>query len=177
MIRALALAILLAPAAFAETVPEPDTYRDEPYRAPVPATLRGAQVIDAAQAMALHEQGRAAFLDVLPRKVRPEGLPVGTIWNDPPHRTIPGAIWLWDTGYHAMAPAEEARLRAGLTGAQGTDPDRPLVIFCRADCWMSWNAARRAVEWGFDPVLWFPGGTDDWEQAGGVLAIVEPVAP
>lgn len=57
------------------------------------------------------------------------------------------------------------------------DPDRPVVIFCRSDCWMSWNAARRAVEWGFDPVIWFPGGTDAWEQAGQPLVTVEPVAP
>ena len=51
------------------------------------------------------------------------------------------------------------------------------MIFCRSDCWMSWNAARRAVEWGFDPVIWFPGGTDAWEQAGQPLVTVEPVAP
>jgi rhodanese-related sulfurtransferase len=30
---------------------------------------------------------------------------------------------------------------------------------------MSWNAARRAVEWGYSNVVWFPGGTDAWEAA------------
>ena len=84
---------------------------------------------------------------------------------------------MWDTGYEALSPAEEARLRDGLTRAKAGDPDRPVVIFCRSDCWMSWNAARRAVEWGFDPVIWFPGGTDAWEQAGQPLVTVEPVAP
>ena len=34
-------------------MPEPEGFRSEPYRAPVPATLQGAQVIDAAQAVAL----------------------------------------------------------------------------------------------------------------------------
>ncbi|ODT60382.1 MULTISPECIES: PQQ-dependent catabolism-associated CXXCW motif protein [Paracoccus] len=176
MTRAAVLALLLAPAAWAQTVPEPDTYRGEPYRAPVPATLTGAQVIGIDEAVALHEAG-AAFVDAMPRKARPEGLPEGTLWNEPPHQTIPGALWLWNTGYQALAPAEEARLRDGLTRAQQGDPDRPLVIFCRADCWMSWNAARRAVEWGFEPVLWFPGGTDAWEQAGRPLVIADPVAP
>lgn len=177
MIRGAVLALLLlAPAARAETVPEPDGYRGEPYRAPVPATLSGATVIGIDEALALHDRG-AAFLDAMPRKTRPEGLPEGTIWNEPPHQTIPGALWLWNTGYAALAPAEEERLRDGLTRAQEGDPDRPLVIFCRADCWMSWNAARRAVEWGFDPVLWFPGGTDAWEQAGQPLVTAEPVAP
>ena len=176
MIRLLVLAMLLAPAARAESVPEPETYRGEPYRAAVPATLAGAQVVDVDQAIAL--QGQAAFLDVLPRpKAKPAGLPEGTIWNEPPHRSIPGAVWLWDTGYQALSPAEETRLRDGLTQAKAGNPDRPVVIFCRADCWMSWNAARRAIEWGFDPVIWFPGGTDAWEQAGQRLVTVDPVAP
>lgn len=179
MIRALALLAALVPAgAGAQTVPEPSDYRGEPYRSPVPATLAGAQVIDVDQAMALHQDGRAAFIDVLPRNaMRPQGLPEGTIWNEPPHVSIPGAVWLWNTGYQGQAPAEEQRLRDGLDAARADDPDRPLVIFCRTDCWMSWNAAKRAVEWGYDPVLWFPGGTDAWMQAGGELVTVEPVAP
>lgn len=178
MIRALAMiAMLLAPSAMAETMPQPDTYRGEPYRAPVPATLTGAEVIGIDRAITLHEQGIAAFLDVLPRpQARPEGLPEGTIWNEPAHQSIPGAVWLWDTGYQALSPAEEKRLRDGLTRAKANDPDRPVVIFCRADCWMSWNAARRAVEWGMGPVIWFPGGTDAWEQEGLPLVTVEPVA-
>ncbi|MGZ3214972.1 PQQ-dependent catabolism-associated CXXCW motif protein [Paracoccus sp. T5] len=177
MIRALFLSVLLATAAGAEPVPEPDGYRGEPYRAPVPATLAGAQVVDAPQAIALHAQG-AAFLDVMPRKIRPEGLPPGTIWNEPPHQTIPGAVWLWNTGYDRLAPAEETRLRDGLARARQDDPDRPLVIFCRADCWMSWNAARRALEWGLGPVIWFPGGTEGWLEARGApLVTAEPVAP
>lgn len=177
MIRALFLSVLLATAAGADTVPEPVGYRGEPYRAPVPATLSGAQVIDAAQAVALHAQG-AAFLDVMPRKIRPQGLAEGTIWNEPPHQTIPGAVWLWNTGYDRLAAAEEARLRDGLTRARQHDADRPVVIFCRADCWMSWNASKRALEWGLGPVIWFPGGTEGWLLAGGApLVTAEPVAP
>lgn len=177
MIRALALVLMLAQTAAADTVPEPSDYRGEPYRAAVPATLAGAEVIDTDRAIALVGEGRAAFFDVLPRKARPEGLPEGTIWNAPTHETIPGALWLWDTGYQALAPAEEARLRDAMTRAQADDPDRPLVFFCRTDCWMSWNAARRAVEWGFDPVIWFPGGTDAWLAAGQPVVTAEPVAP
>ncbi|TGN68670.1 PQQ-dependent catabolism-associated CXXCW motif protein [Paracoccus liaowanqingii] len=177
MIRNVALALLLAGPAGAETIPEPSNYRGEPYRAPVPATLTGAEVIGIDEALALHDAGQAAFVDVMPRKARPEGLPEGTIWNEPLHQTIPGAIWLFDTGYQALAPAEEARLRDGLTRAQGGDADRPLVLFCRSECWMSWNAARRAVAWGFDPVIWFPGGTDAWTEAGRPLVMAEPVAP
>ena len=40
---------------------------------------------------------------------------------------------------------------------------------------MSWNAARRAVAWGYSAVHWFPGGTDDWRDAGNALQPVSPV--
>ena len=111
------IAILLAAPAQGQTVAEPDGYRGEPYRAPVPATLAGAQVIDTARAMDLHGQG-VPFLDVLPRKKRPENLPPGTLWVEEVHRTIPGAVWLYDTGYQELAPAETARLTEGLAAGQ-----------------------------------------------------------
>ena len=113
MIRAAVLAVLLALPAAAQSVSEPDGYRGEPYRAPVPATLQGAQVIDGAQALDLHDEGQAVFIDVFPRTLRPEGLPEGTIWREPPHQTIPGAIWLWNTGYQALSPEEETRIAEG----------------------------------------------------------------
>jgi PQQ-dependent catabolism-associated CXXCW motif protein len=176
MIRAVLLALLLAGPATAQ-VAEPDSYRGEPYRAPVPATLQGATVIDAAQAMRLHADG-VPVLDVLPRKTRPEGLPEGTIWREPPHETIPGAVWLWDTGWEALAPAEQSRLERGLEQASGGDWAAPLVIFCRSDCWMSWNAARRAVALGYTGIHWFPGGIEGWLAAGGApLVRATPADP
>ena len=33
--------------------------------------------------------------------------------------------------------------------------DATLVFYCRADCWMSWNAAKRALAWGFATSGWF----------------------
>ena len=165
MIRTILLALALAGSAAAQ-VPEPDTYRGEPYRAPVPATLQGAAVIDGAEAIRLHGAG-VPFLDVLPRKTRPQGLPEGTVWREPVHETIPGAVWLWDTGYQALAPAEQARLERGLDRATKGDRNSPVVIFCRRDCWMSWNAARRAVALGYAGVHWFPDGVEGWQAAGG----------
>ncbi|MDP5307040.1 PQQ-dependent catabolism-associated CXXCW motif protein [Paracoccus spongiarum] len=161
----------------AAQVPEPDDYRGEPYRAPVPSTLAGAEVVDAAGAIALHAQG-VPFVDVLPRKTRPPELPEGTVWREPPHETIPGALWLWNTGYQKLSEVEHARLVDGLEKASGGDLAAPLVIFCRADCWMSWNAARRAVEMGYQRISWFPGGIEQWQAAGGAaLVSAEPVAP
>lgn len=173
---AIALILLAAVPALAQ-VPEPDGYRGEPYKAPVPATLAGAAVIDAPRAIALHGEG-VPFLDAMPRKTRPEGLPEGTIWREPPHETIPGALWLWNTGYESLADAEQARLARGLERVTGGDPSAAVVIFCRSDCWMSWNAARRAVEMGYRGIIWFPQGTEGWVEAGGAaLVTAEPVDP
>ncbi|WP_199258568.1 PQQ-dependent catabolism-associated CXXCW motif protein [Paracoccus binzhouensis] len=173
------LAMLLAVAAPAQTlaqVPEPEGFRGEPYRAETPATLAGARVIDAAEAMRLHAQG-VPFIDVLPRQARPEGLPEGTLWNAPPHLSIPGATWLYDTGYDRIAPAEAARLRDGLARLSGGDKAARLVIFCKRDCWMSWNAGKRAVALGYTGVLWFPDGVEGWQEQGGSLEPVTPAGP
>ncbi len=38
----------------------------------------------------------------------------------------------------------------------------PVLFFCLAECWMSWNAAKRALEYGYSNVFWYPEGTDGW---------------
>ena len=174
ILRLALLALMLAGSAGAQPVPEPDGFRGEPYRAPVPETLQGAVVIGAAQAVALHQQG-VPFLDAMPRQKRPEGLPAGTIWNAKAHHTIPGAVWLFDTGYDRISAKEQDRLATGLSRATSGDKAAPMVIFCKADCWMSWNAAKRAVALGYTGVNWFPEGSDGWVAAGGELVTAEPV--
>ena len=56
--------------------------------------------------------------------------------------------------------------RDRLASATGGDRDRAVAFYCKAACWMSWNAAKRAVEYGYRHVLWFPGGTEAWAEAG-----------
>ena len=31
---------------------------------------------------------------------------------------------------------------------------------------MSWNAAKRALSWGYSNVAWYPDGTDGWRTPG-----------
>lgn len=177
MIALLAVVIALAAgSAIAETDPEPAGFRGEPYRAPVPASLAGASVIGTEEAARLWRSGEAAFIDVLPQAPRPE-LPEGTVWRDPPHPTIPGALWLPNTGYQALSPAEEEYLAAGLAAASKGRHDRPLVIFCFSDCWMSWNAAKRAVALGYTDVRWFPDGIDAWQFEALPIETVKPFEP
>jgi PQQ-dependent catabolism-associated CXXCW motif protein len=179
MSRALAsfIVVMLAlavPAGAQENPPEPEGYRTDNYRAPVPATLAGARVLTTAEAEAIWRSGSAAFVDVLPRPPRPPNLPAGTIWRDKPRLNIPGSIWLPDTGYGTLAAATEEYLRNGLAKASGGNDAKLLVIYCLADCWMSWNAAKRALSYGYSNVAWYPEGTDGWQRADLPLADAEP---
>lgn len=45
--------------------------------------------------------------------------------------------------------------------------DRPMVFYCQGtQCWMSYNAALRAINMGYTQVLWYRGGIEAWQQAG-----------
>jgi PQQ-dependent catabolism-associated CXXCW motif protein len=153
---------------------EPEDYRTDNYRAPVPATLAGARVLTTAEAEAIWRAKSGAFVDVLPRPPKPKNLPEGTVWRDPPRQDIPGSIWLPDTGYGVLAAPTEDYLKRGLSRATGGDRSRLLVFYCLADCWMSWNAAKRALSYGYTQVAWYPEGTDGWSFADLPLADAQP---
>jgi PQQ-dependent catabolism-associated CXXCW motif protein len=162
----LALAVLVGAAGNTDTPPEPADYRMEDYRSPTPATLHGAVVLSTEEAHAYWEQHSAVFIDVLPRPPRPAGLPAATIWRPKPRQDIPASVWLPDTGYGALAPVMEAYFEQGLRRATNNDRDRTIVFYCLANCWMSWNATKRALALGFSHVAWYPDGTDGWAAAG-----------
>lgn len=167
MMRVLLLSLLLPVAALAQSIAEPDGFRTEQYRSPVPETLEGATVIDADAAHALWKTGRVVFVDVLPRPPKPENLPEGTIWRDKPRHSIPDAIWLPNVGFGELADVTTAYFENGLNTATGGDKTAPIVVFCLGNCWMSWNAAKRAIEkFGYSNVFWFPDGTDGWISEG-----------
>jgi len=165
LIRALALGIFFAISgqlSAAQTVPEPQDYRGDPYRDAVPATLKGAKVVESEEAHAIWKAGETAFVDVIPRPPKPKGLPEGTIWRERPRHSIPGAIWLPNVGYDRIADVTHDYFKAGLAEVTEGDMSHPVLIFCLEDCWMSWNAAKRALEYGYTNVIWYPTGTDGW---------------
>jgi PQQ-dependent catabolism-associated CXXCW motif protein len=157
-----------------ENAPEPEGYRTDNYRAPVPATLAGARVLATGEAEAIWRAGAGVFIDVLPHAPKPQNLPAATIWREKPRLNIPGSIWLPDTGYGALAVATEDYLRHGLDRASGGNRGTLLVIYCQADCWMSWNAAKRALSYGYRNVAWYPEGTDGWQRADLPVAESQP---
>lgn len=158
-------AVLALPAA-ADVPPEPDGYRTDEYRAPVPKTLEGATVIDNDAAYALWKTGRVGFVDVFPQSPKPANLPEDTLFREKPHGSIPGAIWLPNVGYGEISGEAAVYFRAGMAHVTAGDSTMPVVLFCRSDCWMSWNAGKRVQELGYDHVFWYPTGTDGWEEMG-----------
>ena len=168
--RALLAALLLAGAG----VTEPDGYRSDDYRAPTPDTLRGAIVAGTAEVRDLVARGAAVLIDVLPAPRRPESMRPGMPWLPTPHRAIPGSLWLPTVGYGVISPAAEEQLGDVLSQATAGRRDAPVVFYCRAECWMSWNAARRAVAAGWRGVVWYPEGVDGWTAAGLPTEEVQP---
>jgi len=167
----LAIGVPATSALAQELVLEPEGYRTEEYRAPVPETLTGARVLTTADAEAIWRAKNGIFVDVLPRAPKPSNLPSGTIWRDRPRLNIPGSIWLPDTGYGKLAPVTEDYLRQGVERATSSNRATLVVVYCQANCWMSWNAAKRILTYGYSNVAWYPDGTDGWEHAN--LPMVE----
>lgn len=163
------LALLTGPAtrglARAE-VTEPPGYRMEDFRAPVPATLAGGTVVGVERVRELVERGGVVLIDVLPRPPKPRGLKPGTIWRPRPRHNIPGSVWLPNTGFGALSDDVERYFRSALEHLTDDDKSRQILFYCLADCWMSWNAAKRAISYGYRSVYWFPEGTDAWIARG-----------
>lgn len=163
------LAVLLALA-----VPvQAGEYRMADYRAPVPLDLEGAVTVDTDEARQLVAEGSVVPIDVLPATRRSDGA-----WLLPrPRLSLPGAAWLANAGHGGLSPAMEAWFAGQLEELSGGDRRRGLMFFCVIDCWMSWNAAKRALSLGYARVYWFPEGTDGWDFAGLPLERVEPRGP
>ena len=167
------LLLLTLPAAAA--VEEPQGYRLDNFRADTPATLKGATVVTTAQAERLWRDKSAVFVDVLPKAPKPGNLPAGTIWREPVREDVPGSIWLPNTGFGVLRADIEAYFKQGLAAATDGDRNRPILFYCLERCWMSWNAAKRAMALGYRKVLWYPEGTDGWARQGLPLQQRAPV--
>ncbi|TIM11742.1 PQQ-dependent catabolism-associated CXXCW motif protein [Mesorhizobium sp.] len=150
---------------WAGDIAEPGGYRMDDYRAPVPQTLQDAKVVTTAEAEALWRQKKAVFFDVMPNTPKPANLPAGTIWRAKIRQDIPGSTWLANVGYGAISEETANYFRQGLAAEAGPDKSRAILFYCMTNCWMSWNAAKRAIEWGYSSVIWYPPGADGWERA------------
>ncbi len=149
-----------------------DGYRTARYRAPVPAPPSGVVRISLPEAARLRPDRDALFIDVLPA----EG---GHRDQDGRWRlavrplTIPGAHWFPEAGRGEPDLVILAGFARGVARLSNRRRDRPIIVFCLSDCWMSWNAARRLHALGYRDVRWLAEGTDGWRDLG--LPIEEAV--
>jgi quinoprotein dehydrogenase-associated probable ABC transporter substrate-binding protein/PQQ-dependent catabolism-associated CXXCW motif protein len=158
-----------------DRVPEPEGFRMQAYRAPVPDLLTGATTVGTAALQALLEREAPILIDVLPAPRPPKDRAGARLWRDKPHANIPGSVWLPNVGYGDLSAEFQAYFENNLERLTDGDRSRRLVFYCQADCWMSWNAAKRAVQSGYGNVVWYPEGTDGWAAAGLPLEPAEPV--
>jgi PQQ-dependent catabolism-associated CXXCW motif protein len=147
-------------------VREPPTFWTGPPSGAVPTTLNGGRVIHAKALSTLLKRHDVIVVDVSNEEKRPAGLGPEVLWSVPPHAAIPGSHWLPGVGVGAITRSSDEFYRRELLKLTGGQLDRPLVIYCHQHCWLSWNAAKRAIGYGFRRVYWLPEGIEGWRAAG-----------
>ncbi len=174
--RIAALALLLCPSVAAANshVPEPAEVWTGPSKGPDPATLTGGKVIHAKELDALLKKDTVVLVDVDSAPRRPPQLAPHSLWLPLPHESIRGSLWIPGAGLGEMPNSIDAYFRERLAQATGNDKSRPLVIYCHEQCWLSWNAAKRAIGYGYRNVYWFPEGIEGWRAAGLPTTVIEP---
>ena len=141
-------------------------YRTSLYRAPTPETVPGGTVITLEELQQLMTARNAVVLDVMPL----EGAgadPVTGVWQVlKPRQNLAGSVWLPDVGRGTLSDRLETYFKSNLASLTGGDLGRPIAIYCQADCWMGWNAVKRAASYGYTALYWYRDGTDgmrDWD--------------
>lgn len=164
----IALAFMLCTTVGAQTfdeardagVPPSAELRLDDHASATPLEIPGARVIATAELRTRLEaplESRPLLFDVL---------------GGDGHLTVPGAIWLPGAGRGASFEDEvQARLAKLLDFATRGVRGRQLVFFCSGPaCWLSYNAALRAVRLGYGDVRWYRGGLEAWRAANAPLA-------
>lgn len=167
-------AAMMAGAVAAQALFDPVSgYRIAQYRGPVPAPPEGVARITPRDLARLVEARGALLIDVAPAEGGRRDAGSGQWTLAAAHPTIPGAHWFPEAGRGALDPAIAAHFDAGVSALVRTAPQRRLVVFCYADCWMSWNAALRLNRQGYR-VAWAAEGSDGWRELGRRLVPAVP---
>ncbi len=141
-------------------------YRISQYRAPTPTSVPGGTVVTLEELQKLAAEQNAILLDVTPSEGAGADPQTGD-WHVPKARfNMAGSVWLPDVGKGVLPAALDRYFQANLARMSGANKMMPIIIYCQADCWMSWNAVKRAAGYGYTALYWYPDGTDgmaDWD--------------
>ncbi|MGF6554051.1 PQQ-dependent catabolism-associated CXXCW motif protein [Pseudomonas sp. S30_BP2TU TE3576] len=158
---ALSLCVVLGVAQADSPLFSVDGYRIDLYRSPTPKQLPGATIVDTpALQLLLEQKPRPLLIDVYRRQWLQ-----GQFIEDQPHENLPGSHWLANTGDGELTPQWQDYFAGNLKKLTAGDPMQPLVFYCRADCWLSWNAVKRAATMGYKTLYWYRDGLDAWQAA------------
>ena len=139
-------------------------YRISRYRAPVPDTVPGGTRISLETLDTLVAKEHAVLLDVLASEGGGPDPASGEWRLSKEHRNIPGSTWLSDVGKGELTPEIDTYYRENLARLAGGNTAAPIIIYCQADCWQSWNAVKRAASYGYTRLYWYPEGIDGWSE-------------
>ncbi len=135
-------------------------YRSRHYRSPTPMTIMNATLIDTARLQKMLGSSQPPLLvDVLP--VTSSN---GSFIPSKKHYHIRSSLWLPNVGGGELSQEMLDYFSQNLLAMTHGDKSRPIVVYCRADCWMSWNAVKRAFAWGYKTLYWYRDGTDGWRE-------------
>jgi len=158
---ALSLSLMLGVAQADTPLFSAEGYRIELYRSPTPNQLPSATIVDtSALQLLLEQKPRPLLIDVYRRQWLH-----GQFIEDQPHENLPGSHWLANTGDGELTPQWQDYFAANLKKLTAGDSTQPLVFYCRSDCWLSWNAVKRAATMGYKTLYWYRDGLDAWQAA------------
>ena len=134
-------------------VPASRQLHDGAPHGPTPNQIPGGQVITTKGLLPLLQQ-QGVPVHVFDVLGGPEALP----------NAIPAA---WASAPGSFDDSTQQRLTQMLRQVTRGKIDAPLVFYCQSpECWMSYNAALRAIRLGYRNVLWYRGGIEAWKNAG-----------
>ncbi len=136
------------------TVPPTSQLRQPPYSAPTPLVIPGGLRITTPEL--------SAMLEVPPLPILID------VASGNEHVTLQGAYWLPGAGRGLnFIDDVQGSLSRFLEQVTEGNRNRALVFFCvNLECWLSYNAALRAVSAGYTTVYWYRGGLVAWQSGG-----------
>ncbi len=150
-------------------------YRIARYRAALPDTVPGGKRLYTEGVEKLFKEGKVAFVDVMPSTGASFNPQTGAWRLRKSRKNIPGSTWLPDVGRGTLSATLLRYFDENLARISNGDKSRALLFYCQSDCWMAWNAVKRAAELGYSQLYWYPEGTDGWTDWDNPIEPATPV--
>lgn len=145
-------------------------YRSTLYRSPTPTFHQQAQTIEPSELVDMQQQHSNLLLIDVYRNPWLRGH--FTLQEE--HRNLPNSLWLANCGDGSLNEQWLAYCQQNLEQATNGNKAHPIVFYCRSDCWLGWNAIKRADKLGYRNLYWLRDGIDGWEQANLPLGHAQP---